>query len=109
MNDQTYNGWTNYATWRVNLEVFDGLNLRDHFDELPETYEVGKWACAYAEELIDAALDGFTKRNRWTNENLTKMLGPCDIVDGWSRAFLSEVDWHMIASHLIENASEVDA
>ena len=24
--DNTYNGWTNYATWRVNLELFDGDN-----------------------------------------------------------------------------------
>ena len=24
-----YNGWTNYATWRVNLEMFDGMNLED--------------------------------------------------------------------------------
>ena len=22
---EKYNGWTNYATWRVNLEIFDGL------------------------------------------------------------------------------------
>ena len=22
--DNTYNGWSNYATWRVNLEIFDG-------------------------------------------------------------------------------------
>ena len=21
-----YNGWTNYATWRVNLEMFDGAD-----------------------------------------------------------------------------------
>ena len=26
MKDQKYNGWTNYATWRVNLEIFDGLH-----------------------------------------------------------------------------------
>lgn len=24
MNNNTYNGWTNYATWRINLEMFDG-------------------------------------------------------------------------------------
>ena len=23
-NDNTYNGWTNYETWRVNLELFNG-------------------------------------------------------------------------------------
>jgi hypothetical protein len=37
MNDQKYNGWTNYATWRVNLEIFDGIDLMDYgwqkFDE----------------------------------------------------------------------------
>jgi hypothetical protein len=21
-----YNGWTNYATWRINLEIFDGID-----------------------------------------------------------------------------------
>ena len=31
MTDKTYNGWTNYATWRVNLEVFDGGDWKDHF------------------------------------------------------------------------------
>ena len=24
MKDERYNGWTNYATWRVNLEIIDG-------------------------------------------------------------------------------------
>ena len=24
MSDKKYNGWTNYATWRVNLEIIDG-------------------------------------------------------------------------------------
>jgi hypothetical protein len=22
-----YNGWTNYATWRVNLEIIDGIEI----------------------------------------------------------------------------------
>jgi hypothetical protein len=25
-NDTKYNGWTNYATWRVNLEMVDGYD-----------------------------------------------------------------------------------
>ena len=29
MQDNTYNGWTNYATWRVNLEIFDGMSADD--------------------------------------------------------------------------------
>jgi len=27
--DKNYNGWTNYATWRVNLEMFDGMSPRE--------------------------------------------------------------------------------
>ena len=38
MNDKTYNGWTNYATWRVNLEIFDGMDFRDRADEVIRTY-----------------------------------------------------------------------
>ena len=44
MSNKTYNGWTNYETWRINLEFFDGLendfwenqdaeSLRDMMDE----------------------------------------------------------------------------
>jgi hypothetical protein len=43
-NDKTYNGWTNYATWRVNLEMFDGLDIADISfitDEITE-YELGQ-------------------------------------------------------------------
>ena len=28
MKNETHNGWTNYATWRINLEWFD----YDHFE-----------------------------------------------------------------------------
>ena len=98
-NDKTYNGWTNYATWRVNLEVFDGLNLRDHFDEVPEVYEVARWARDYAEEVIDSAM-------REPVGIRSRMLTSSDIVDGWARAFLAEVDWHSIASHLVADISE---
>ena len=27
MKEKKYNGWTNYATWRVNLELIDGINF----------------------------------------------------------------------------------
>ena len=89
MQDQTYNGWRNYPTWRVNLEVFDGLDLRDHFDELPDTYDVGAWALEYAKSLLDEGANGLAR--------------------DWALAFLSEVDWYSIARHLIDNASQVDA
>lgn len=103
MNDQTYNGWTNYATWRVNLEVFDGMDLRHHFETIPDVYDVSQWAREHTEQYIEGAF--------WqpVNPGRSSDLTACDIVDGWARAFIADVDWHMIASHLIENASEVAA
>ena len=98
-NDTRYNGWTNYATWRVNLEVFDGLNLRDHFDEVPEVHEVARWAQNYAEELLDAAM-------REPVGIRSRMLTPSDIVSGWASAFLSDVNWHEIAAHLVDDVTE---
>ena len=96
-NDTRHNGWTNYATWRVNLETFDGLNLRDHFDGLPEVCDVARWAQGYAEEVIDAALNEPVGICKWT-----RMLTPSDIVDGWARAFLDDVNWYEIAEHLLD-------
>ena len=25
--NKEYNGWTNYATWRINLEIIDGIEI----------------------------------------------------------------------------------
>lgn len=99
MTTEKYNGWTNYPTWRVNLEVFDGMDIRDWFDreQYPtlDLYEVAEWAKSHAETIID--------------DEVPESVAPAITVHGWAHAFLSEVDWHMIASHLIENASEVEA
>jgi hypothetical protein len=77
--EKTYNGWTNYATWRVNLEVFDGdvFTLRGA-DELKE----------YVHDYIYET----------TSEGLGR---------DYALAFLSDVNWHEIAKHIKEN-HEVD-
>jgi len=37
MSINKYNGWTNYATWRVNLELFSDMDYKDYFDQFPDT------------------------------------------------------------------------
>lgn len=69
----TYNGWTNYATWRINLEIFDGYE----FD-----YEMSAEDCEnFAEEIIFQD----------SNETLS---------NSYARAFISEVNWYEIAENL---------
>jgi hypothetical protein len=77
-NDQTYNGWTNYATWRVNLEVFDGM----HSDIDGE--KVTAESCEdYAKEVLSENGEGLAL--------------------DYAMAFIASVNWHEIAGHLNED------
>jgi len=81
-----YNGWTNYATWRVSLEVFDGLNPFDYFSDCnpDDIYGLSKDLQDYADEVLfeDATVEG--------------------LAAGYARAFLADVNWYEIAEHLID-------
>jgi len=90
MSDTTYNGWTNYATWRVNLEVFDGLDP-EVFDLTLDEEALRHVAQDFAEEVIFS--HAYDER------------GPSSLMEDYARAFLQDVNWYEIAQHLIaENA-----
>jgi len=72
MSKSTYNGWTNYATWRINLEIFDGLDQVWDADE----------ARQYVEDYIHASSSGIAR--------------------DYALAFISDVNWHEIAAHYQE-------
>lgn len=85
-NDNRYNGWTNYATWRVNLEIFDGMDAEYFTDEVGgDAYKLSKRLEDFADNVI--SFEG-------ENEGLA--------VD-YARAFLKEVNWYEIAEHMLEN------
>jgi hypothetical protein len=70
MTNQTYNGWTNYATWRVNLEMFDGSE--------------GTWTADSARDFVEDVIIDST---------------PDGIARDYALAFISDVNWHEIAAH----------
>ena len=76
MTDNTYNGWTNYETWRVNLEIFDGW----------ETDGKKIWP----NHLKDIA------------EDYVDMSAPDGLAKDYAMAFLGAVHWHEIAEHINE-------
>jgi hypothetical protein len=84
----TYNGWTNYETWRVNLEIFDGMTLEDFgYEAVQESYDFDHFEDVlreYAEEAIE----------------LTSSPG---LARDYALAFLSEVHWLQIAGRLIDD------
>ena len=83
MNDTTYNGWSNYATWRVNLEVFDGLELSDVIGDVPANqYDISIMLKDYADDVVIGEAG--------------------ELVADYARAFLADVDWYEIAGHLLD-------
>ncbi len=78
MNNEKHSGWTNYETWRVNLEIFD--------DFQPDDCEEATTAddCEdYAKMIIDNGSSG-------------------GFALDYAMAFLNQVNWHEIAEHINE-------
>lgn len=84
MTDNTYNGWTNYATWRVNLEMIDGLNPRGMGWRKLDTYDLSLALKEYAQEMLEST----------AGEGLAL---------DYARAFLSDVNWYEIAKNMRED------
>jgi len=77
LNMSKYNGWTNYATWRVNLEIFDG----------------GNWDRYSAQDLKEFVQDHLES----TSSGLAL---------DYALAFIDDVNWHEIAKSLRDDEEE---
>lgn len=90
MSDKTYNGWSNYETWRINLEIFDGVTLEDMNTVEVDPYNLKDYLQEYAEEIVflDSHIGGKT---------------PSSLMEDYARAFLSDVNWYEIAKHIIND------
>jgi hypothetical protein len=82
MGYERHNGWTNYATWRVNLEIIDGYDW----------YECEHVDADYVKELVENAVFG------------TLIGDGNSLVEDYANAFLSEVNYHEIAENIINES-----
>jgi len=78
-------GWTNYATWRVNLELLGDIVFEDSVtvDELKEIVE-------------DVVFSQYELGNG------------SHLVEDYARAFISQVNFYEIAEHINEELNEQD-
>ena len=81
MKTENYNGWTNYETWRINLELWHGYET-----EYPVTAEI-------IEEMS----------YEYINPD-----GEESIRVDYAMAFVNQVNWREIAEHINENLNEED-
>lgn len=79
--DKKYNGWTNYATWRVNLEILGDIEFENKTsaDDLEEIVE----------DVVFSQYDG-------TNS----------LMYDYASAFISEVNFYEIADSINEELNE---
>lgn len=88
--DNKYNGWANYATWRINLEWFDSDEiLLDLSKDCTDIADFSKALQNYVESFLDEQ--------------------PQTLFRDYAESFLSYVNWYEIAEHYTEllfNADE---
>lgn len=90
-----YNGWDNFETWKLSLEMMNEVQLTEMFeilgysegDEMPETYEVSlrlkDYVLGYVEEASGDAM-----------------------VKDWARVALEAVNYYEIAQHMTADIAE---
>jgi hypothetical protein len=77
--NKEYNGWTNYATWRVNVEIIDGI-------------EIDTIICAeYIKEYVEDVVFGQYELGNGSH-----------LVEDYARAFVSQVNFYEIAQRINE-------
>ena len=86
MSDKKYNGWTNYATWRVNLEIIGDIEWQD--------VEIKDITVDYLKEIVDGVVFDQYRANNTITSNL---------VEDYASAFLSEVNYHEILEHILDD------
>ena len=79
-----YNGWANYATWRINLEMLDGFDVEEWSIDINELPDILK---DYVESYII--------------ETTSK-----DVARDYALAFVSDVNYYEIAKHLLADYDE---
>lgn len=92
---EKYNGWTNYETWRINLEWFDNFDLCVDFGH-------------YTLEDLDS-LDAYDLKDDL--RELVEVQLECDVPTdsnaySYAMAFLGNVNWYEIATHCLQNAKQ---
>tara|TARA_R110000868_G_scaffold215154_1_gene465249 strand:- start:1462 stop:1758 length:297 start_codon:yes stop_codon:yes gene_type:complete len=90
MNDTKYNGWTNYATWRVNLELIDGMT--------PDDFGLTRSQQTDAYELSLCLKD--------TVHDIIENTSTEGISRDYALAFISDVNWREIAQHMIADYAD---
>jgi hypothetical protein len=92
MKKETYNGWSNYATWRVNLEIIDGYEfVKEDITSSEDKLSINDIADFLRDNVVENAITQYGE-----------MREPSLALD-YARAIISEVNFYEIAETVAEN------
>ncbi len=74
-----HNGWSNYATWRINLEIIDGIEIETKIND------------EALQEIVEDVV--FSQYELGNGSHL---------IEDYARAFVSEVNFYEIAQSINE-------
>jgi hypothetical protein len=90
-----YNGWTNFETWKANLELVDGLDMQEFVEH--EAYGMENIA-----EERDTLVDTVAGYIESTAFEIIE-----DQASGWAldlaTVLLGRVNWEEIAEHIVDD------
>ena len=93
MQDTRYNGWVNYATWRINLELIGDND--DYWNELLDEMHGGD------PEDIQYEMTQAVEHHVMELLNMHECESP--LLQSYALAFVSDVSFYEIAKNLIES------
>ena len=114
MTNETYNGWTNHATWKINLEWFDGYDLCDTFGAEEWQEFISEW---FEEARASIESDANPERialwfeitaEAWIADYIRDypeghLSMECETTRELAMCFLNLVNWREIAKHKLAN------
>lgn len=68
MNNEKYNNWTNYATWRVGWEIVDQIDIEFAVEENRKV--TPEWVQAYVEWVVMDNSHGYDLKSKYAKEFL---------------------------------------
>lgn len=83
---EKYNGYTNYATWRVNLEIVEQMDIEFAVEDNL------RFDAGMVQEWVEYAVFGD--------------VNPSGLMASYARSFLNEVNYYELASYLNEQIEE---
>lgn len=90
----THNGWTNYQTWLVNLELFRDYDVTENLDDIGGCAATrdDQWRAVAIKELA-----------LWFQYAAREWVGGISLANKLASEILSDVNWAEIAEHRVDD------